>query len=158
MRLATKLSLVLLASTLPLAASANCYSIYSPRNVLVYQSTLNPVDLSRTLTEALRARFPGHHLVMDPDASSCSEVGAGSQAGRSERNASGRSRGTEQILESSPVTRDGRSPMDPSTMIDETEYLSTTPTSGTAPRRTRRGAPGALNAPPIQDSVPSRTR
>ncbi|NUZ06936.1 hypothetical protein [Piscinibacter koreensis] len=139
MRPAHVVSFALLA--LPLAASASCFSIYSPRNVLVYQSTVNPIDLSLPISQALRPRFPNHHLVMDPDESACTEVGAGSASARLDRRGSGRSRGTEQILETSPLLRDGRSPMDPSASLDESEYLDNTPARpATVERRGRAAA------------------
>ena len=52
---------------LPSLASANCYSIYDAKNRLAFQSTVAPVDLSTRISESMRARFPGGHLIMIPD-------------------------------------------------------------------------------------------
>jgi hypothetical protein len=54
------------AGALPAAASASCYFVYSAKNELVYRSTISPVDLSRPISESLRGRFAGGHLVMIP--------------------------------------------------------------------------------------------
>jgi hypothetical protein len=62
---------------LPSLASANCYSIYDAKNRLAFQSTIAPVDLSTRISEGMRARFPGGHLVMIPDDSDCREYRTG---------------------------------------------------------------------------------
>jgi hypothetical protein len=62
---------------LPSLASANCYSIYDAKNRLAFQSTIAPVDLSTRISEAMRARFPGGHLIMIPDDSDCREYRTG---------------------------------------------------------------------------------
>ena len=62
---------------LPSLASANCYSIYDTKNRLAFQSTIAPVDLSTRISESMRARFPGGHLIMIPDDSDCREYRTG---------------------------------------------------------------------------------
>ena len=65
-----------LISSLPALSHAYCFSVYTQRNQLVYQSTTTPVDLSRHISAGLDARYPNHHLVFVPDESRCPEVGA----------------------------------------------------------------------------------
>ncbi len=66
-----------LVCSLPTLSLAYCFSVYSPQNQLVYQSTSTPVDLSRQISAGLRERYPNHHLVFVPYESSCAEVGSG---------------------------------------------------------------------------------
>jgi hypothetical protein len=56
----------------PLAA-AQCYTLYSPSNKVVYQSTEPLVDLSRPVSAQVEALHPGHHLVIS-DGNHCPEV------------------------------------------------------------------------------------
>jgi hypothetical protein len=74
-RLTALLSLAVLA--LPSVASANCYSIYDVKNRLAFQSTISPVDLSTRISDQMRSRFPGGHLIMIPDDSDCREYRTG---------------------------------------------------------------------------------
>ncbi len=60
---------------LPASSFGYCFSVYTPRNELIYQSTETPVDLSRPISVELRARYPNHHLVFIPDQSRCASVG-----------------------------------------------------------------------------------
>ncbi len=62
------------AATLPAAASASCFFVYGAKNDLVYRSTVSPVDLSRPISESLRGRFSGGHLVMIPDETGCPDL------------------------------------------------------------------------------------
>ena len=73
----TALSSLAVLLVLPSLASANCYSIYDAKNRLAFQSTIAPVDLSTRISEAMRARFPGGHLIMVPDDSDCREYRTG---------------------------------------------------------------------------------
>jgi hypothetical protein len=92
---------------LPSLASANCYSIYDAKNRLAFQSTIAPVDLSTRISEAMRARFPGGHLIMVPDDSACREFRTGPTT--SPRFDAGGAPGAEQpperMLEASPLLR-----------------------------------------------------
>ncbi len=90
-----RLSILLPAAALfalPVLASANCYSVYDGQNRLTFQSTVAPVDLSERISDAMRARFPGHFLVILPDDSDCVEYRSGStvtprfDAGAGDRN------------------------------------------------------------------------
>ena len=73
----TALSSLAVLLVLPSLASANCYSIYDAKNRLAFQSTIAPVDLSTRISDGMRARFPGGHLVMVPDDSDCREYRTG---------------------------------------------------------------------------------
>jgi hypothetical protein len=73
----TALSSLAILLVLPSLASANCYSIYDAKNRLAFQSTIAPVDLSARITDGMRARFPGGHLIMVPDDSDCREYRTG---------------------------------------------------------------------------------
>ena len=73
----TALSSLAVLLVQPSLANANCYSIYDAKNQLAFQSTIAPVDLSTRISEAMRARFPGGHLVMVPDDGVCREYRTG---------------------------------------------------------------------------------
>jgi len=92
---------------LPTVASANCYSIFDANNRLAFQSTIAPVDLSARISEGVRARFPGGHLIMVPDDSDCREYRTGPTL--SPRFEAGGAAGTEatpeRSLEASPLLR-----------------------------------------------------
>ena len=85
------------AGALPAAASASCYFVYSAKNDLVYRSTIAPVDLSKPISEGLRGRFSGGHLVMIPDETGCPDLLANGESqlfatlGFSNKGAGGRS-------------------------------------------------------------------
>ena len=70
----------LVAAFAPSAASASCFFIYGPTNQLVYRSTIAPVDLSRPISESMRARFNGGYLVMIPDETGCPDLLAGGES------------------------------------------------------------------------------
>ena len=105
---------LLLAALLmvPSLASANCYSIYDAQNRLAFQSTVAPVDLSTRISQAMRARFPGGHLVMIPDDSACREIRTGPTL--SPRFDAGGTNGAEpqreQLLQASPLLRGNEGP------------------------------------------------
>jgi len=105
-RLTALLSLALVL-VLPSLASANCYSIYDAQNRLAFQSTIAPVDLSTRISDGMRARFPGGHLIMVPDDSDCREYRTGPTL--TPRFEAGGARGAEQpperMLEASPLLR-----------------------------------------------------
>ena len=92
---------------LPSVASANCYSIYDAKNRLAFQSTIAPVDLSARISDQMRTRFPGGHLVMLPDDSDCREYRTGPTL--SPRFEAGGAPGAEpppeRMLEASPLLR-----------------------------------------------------
>jgi hypothetical protein len=93
----------------PSLARANCYSIYDAKNRLAFQSTVAPVDLSTRISEAMRARFAGGHLVMIPDDSDCREIRTGPTT--SPRFDAGGAKGAEptpeQLLQASPLVGGG---------------------------------------------------
>jgi hypothetical protein len=61
-----------LAASTP--ASASCFFVYGPSNQLVYRSVISPIDLSRPISDGLRSRFSGGHLVMIPDEDGCPDL------------------------------------------------------------------------------------
>jgi len=101
------LSSLVVALVLPSVASANCYSIYDAKNRLAFQSTIAPVDLSARISDGMRGRFPGGHLIMIPDDSDCREFRTGPTV--SPRFEAGGAAGTEQpperTIEASPLLR-----------------------------------------------------
>jgi hypothetical protein len=103
----TALSSLPVLLALPGLASANCYSIYDAKNRLAFQSTIAPVDLSTRISDGMRARFPGGHLIMVPDDSDCREYRTGPTL--TPRFEAGGAAGTEQpperMLEASPLLR-----------------------------------------------------
>ena len=103
----TALSSLAVLLVLPSIASANCYSIYDAKNRLAFQSTIAPVDLSTRISDQMRTRFPGGHLIMIPDDSDCREYRTGPtvtprfEAGGT----SGAEAKPERTLEASPLLR-----------------------------------------------------
>ena len=59
------------------AGAANCYSIYDAKNQLVLQSTVPPVDLSGSISQAMRTSHPGGFLIIVPDDGDCREYRTG---------------------------------------------------------------------------------
>ena len=62
------------AATVPATASASCFFVYGAKNQLLYRSTTTPVDLSRPISDGMRGRFSGGHLVMIPDETGCPDL------------------------------------------------------------------------------------
>ena len=110
MRTTRPLALIPLAALLvlpALASAGNCYSIYDAKNRLAFQSTLAPVDLSTRISDGMRSRFPGGHLVIIPDDTQCREYRTGPTL--SPRFDAGGSKGAEappeRTIEASPLLR-----------------------------------------------------
>jgi hypothetical protein len=57
----------------PDATAAQCFSLYSEKGILVYQSTESIIDQSRSISEQIAVSNPGHHLVVSPT-SYCPEL------------------------------------------------------------------------------------
>ena len=57
------------------ASAVNCYRIIDNRDNLVYQSSISPIDLSRTISEEMSAKHPGKYFQMF-DSPSCPELEA----------------------------------------------------------------------------------
>ena len=93
------------ALALPGIANANCYIVYDAKNQLVFQSTVSPVDLSKRISDSMRERFPGGHLVMIRSDRNCREVRTGSTP--TPRLEAGGTNGTEAALDRSASTRQG---------------------------------------------------
>jgi hypothetical protein len=76
MKRALMLAAVLLGG-IPVAASAMCYVVYDVQSRIIYRNTITPVDLSGTVTQAMRARFAGAQLVIMDDMTGCSPIDPG---------------------------------------------------------------------------------
>jgi hypothetical protein len=79
-----------LLCAIPSLSFANCYSIYSPQDQLVYRSTVVPIDLSLPISDGLKARFPNHQLVFVANETMCTEVGAVANSGSAVQRAASR--------------------------------------------------------------------
>ena len=62
------------AATTSAPASAACFFVYGAKNELLYRSTTPPIDLSKPISQAVRARFASGHLTMIPDESGCPDL------------------------------------------------------------------------------------
>jgi len=61
-----RLLCVLFASLLSQHATAavfDCFTVVDPRGEVVYKSNRTPIDLSKNISEAMAATYPGHHLI-----------------------------------------------------------------------------------------------
>ena len=129
MCLPVRLSFALLLAA-PLLAEASCFSVYNGQNVLVYQSTITPVDLSLPIADATRDRFPGNYLVMIPDESRCNEFRTGATV-RPRFDGLGITGGStipnNQKLEASPLLRNSPAPISSSVGASPTRASETDP-------------------------------
>ena len=66
--------LLLALGWLPAAASALCFTIYDRTSWIIYRSTLPPIDLSGSISQAMRAKFPGGQLVISNDMRLCTNI------------------------------------------------------------------------------------
>ena len=139
------------AGALPAAASASCYFVYSAKNDLVYRSTISPVDLSKPISEGLRGRFAGGHLVMIPDETGCPDLLANGESelfatlGFSNKGAGGRSAAA---IDASPLFQNnaGARP-GADTVGAETPSDVNSPQRGAAAQRARRPRRRRLRRP-----------
>jgi len=98
------------ATIVPATASASCFFIYNGKNELVYRSTIAPVDLSRPISDAVRSRFPGGHLVMIPEEKGCPDLlisGESTLYSTLGFSNQGSSRRSTSAIEASPLFRNG---------------------------------------------------
>ena len=141
----TRSSLALLtvavAGALPTAASASCFYVYSARNELIYRSTISPVDLSRPISEGLRGRFAGGHLVMIPEEDGCPDLLINGESelfstlGFSNKGAGGRSAAA---IEGSPLFQNNAGARPGADTVG-----AETPSEVSSAQRGRRAAPAA---------------
>jgi hypothetical protein len=71
------LPLAVLLALPSVAGAANCYSVYTAKNQLAFQSTVPPIDLSGRISVAMRDAYPGGYLIIVPDDSDCREYRTG---------------------------------------------------------------------------------
>ena len=146
------------AGALPAAASASCYFVYSAKNELVYRSTISPVDLSRPISESLRGRFAGGHLVMIPDETGCPDLLERGESqlfatlGFSNKGAGGRSAAA---IDASPLFQNNAGARPGADTVG-----AETPSDVVSPQRGRRTAPTApaSTAPAAPSSTAPRGR
>lgn len=62
---------MLLALVLPTCATAACYTVYDKNDRVLFQDSAAPVDLSRPISEQVRATWPDGNMVMAPDSPQC---------------------------------------------------------------------------------------
>ena len=146
----TRTSIALLAvaaGLVPAAASASCFFVYSAKNELIYRSTVAPVDLSRPISEGLRGRFSGGHMVMIPDEAGCPDLLANGESelfatlGFSNRGAGGRSAAA---IDASPLFQNNAGARPGA----DTVGAATPSEVSSAQRGQRRSAPSSSTAPP----------
>jgi hypothetical protein len=65
---------LLLLGGLPAYAGATCYTVYDPQNRIVFRAPYTPVDLSGPITAAVRAKFPGGHMVISDEDLRCTLI------------------------------------------------------------------------------------
>ncbi|HEY9105448.1 MAG TPA: hypothetical protein VIN58_02130 [Roseateles sp.] len=63
--------LTALASQHAAAAAFDCFTVIDPRGEVVYKSNRTPIDLSKNISEAMAAAFPGHHLIWSQTEDTC---------------------------------------------------------------------------------------
>jgi len=73
MKRALMLSAVLLGG-MPTYGSAMCYIVYDAQSRIVYRAPYTPINLSGPITPALRAKFPGGHMVIADDTTGCTLI------------------------------------------------------------------------------------
>ena len=66
--------LTALASQHAAAVTFDCFTVVDPRGEVVYKSNRTPIDLSKNISDAMAAAFPGHHLIWSQTADVCTGV------------------------------------------------------------------------------------
>ena len=141
------------AGALPTAASASCFFVYSAKNDLIYRSTIAPVDLSKPISEGLRGRFSGGHLVMIPDETGCPDLLSNGESqlfatlGFSNKGAGGRSAAA---IDASPLFQNNACARPGADTVG-----AETPSDVNSPQRGRRSTPAATPTAPATASPPA---
>ncbi len=61
----TKISIFVLFSIFGgFANASSCYTLVDQKNAVVFQSTKSPIDLSRKISDEIKVKFPGQHLII----------------------------------------------------------------------------------------------
>lgn len=61
---------------LPGSATALCYTVFGPNQVVIWRGTNTPIDLSKPIHEGMRQMFPaGNFLVIEDGRESCTPIG-----------------------------------------------------------------------------------
>jgi hypothetical protein len=66
--------ILLLLGLVSSTAWAECYTVYDRANRIVYRDVRTPIDLSGPIGEAMRAWFPGGHLVIGGGPRGCTPI------------------------------------------------------------------------------------
>lgn len=74
----TRTCIALLVALAPLHAAAACFTVFDNQNRIIYRDTVSPIDLTGPVTDALRAKFPGGHLVISGEDQKCIPIVPGS--------------------------------------------------------------------------------
>lgn len=74
----SRIGIALLFGLLSLQAAAACYTVFDKQDRIIYRDTATPVDLSGSIVDAVRARFPGAYLVISGETQNCVPVVPGS--------------------------------------------------------------------------------
>jgi hypothetical protein len=64
----------LFVSAIAAHTNAACYSILDPKGAIVLRTSVPPIDLSKTTSEAMREKYPGKSLVVTDDSPSCTDI------------------------------------------------------------------------------------
>ncbi len=65
--------LLLLAGWLPLHAAAVCFTVVEG-NRIVYRDLSSPIDLSGSISDAIRDKYPRGQLIMTPENDKCTRI------------------------------------------------------------------------------------
>jgi hypothetical protein len=97
------LPLAVLLALPGVAGAANCYSVYTAKNQLAFQSTVPPIDLSGRISVAMRDAYPGAYLIIVPDDADCREYRTGPTV--SPRFENGKAQETREQVYEAPLLR-----------------------------------------------------
>jgi hypothetical protein len=62
------------ASAISMHTSAMCYTILDAKGAIVLRSSVPPIDLSKTTSDAMQEKFPGKSLIVTDDSPSCTDI------------------------------------------------------------------------------------
>jgi hypothetical protein len=62
------------AGAISIHASAMCYTILDAKGAVVLRSSVPPIDLSKTTSDAMQEKFPGKSLIVTGDSPSCTDI------------------------------------------------------------------------------------
>ena len=146
------------AGAVPAAASASCYFVYGAKNELLYRSTIAPVDLSRPISDGLRGRFAGGHLVMIPDETDCPDLLLNGESelfatlGFSNKGAGGRTA----AIDASPLFQNNAGARSEADTVGAQDALRDQQPAARPPRRSSGGSNAGRQVAHRRGSAPGR--